>query len=147
MSTVSNATPLVALSRVGRLELLRDLYVEILIPRAVHEELVVRGQGQAGADSIRSLVAGLRAAGLGVGEAEALALSRETSSTCLTDDQAGIEAARRLGVPIQRTLRVLLNAKNQGLVAHVIPILEALRKSSFWIDDATYERVRKLAGE
>ncbi len=36
---VSNTTPLIALCSVGQLELLRKLYDEIIIPRAVLEEI------------------------------------------------------------------------------------------------------------
>lgn len=34
---ISNNTPLVALFALGRLDLLRDLYGEVLIPQAVHD--------------------------------------------------------------------------------------------------------------
>jgi predicted nucleic acid-binding protein len=41
MIVVSNSSPLVGLSAVGHFELLRDLYGTIIIPRAVHHEVVV----------------------------------------------------------------------------------------------------------
>ena len=40
MIVVSDASPLVALSRVGRLNILRQLYQRVIVPDAVHAELL-----------------------------------------------------------------------------------------------------------
>ena len=45
---VSNSSPLIALAAIGRLELLKSLFGEIVIPQAVVEEVVVQGQGEPG---------------------------------------------------------------------------------------------------
>jgi len=42
MPIVSNSTPLIALSRIGRLDVLRDHFQEITVPAEVYEELVVQ---------------------------------------------------------------------------------------------------------
>lgn len=160
MPIVSNSTPLIALSRIGRLDVLRDLFEEIMVPAEVYDELVVKGKDRpgseviAGADWIRpqmvkdtNLAADLRSRGLGRGESEAVALARETSSICLTDDLAAIAAAKSLGVTVRRTLNMLLAAKAKGFVPSLREVMDSLRKNSFWIDDATYDQVLKLAGE
>ena len=41
---VSNATPLIYLSKIGRLDLLRDIFGEIIIPKEVKTEVVDRGK-------------------------------------------------------------------------------------------------------
>ena len=46
MSIVSNSSPLVSLARIGRLDLLSQLYGELTIPEAVWQEVVVEGAGQ-----------------------------------------------------------------------------------------------------
>ena len=160
MPIVSNATPLIALSRIGRLDLVQDLFQEIMVPPEVYDELVVQGKGRPGADAISAapwihrqpvkdstLVADLRSRGLGRGEAEAVALAQETGSVCLTDDVAAIVAAKSLRVPVRRTLNMLLTAKANGLIPTLRDLMDALRTQSFWIDDATYDQVLKLAGE
>jgi len=43
MTIVSNSSPLIALIRIGQLDLLRQLYSEIIIPEAVWHEVVVEG--------------------------------------------------------------------------------------------------------
>jgi len=40
---VADSSPLIHLSRIGRLELLRKVYGTILIPRGVWEEVVTEG--------------------------------------------------------------------------------------------------------
>jgi predicted nucleic acid-binding protein len=41
----------------------------------------------------------------------------------------------------------VLAAKQQGLIPLVKPILDDLRANSFWIRDALYAEVLRLAGE
>jgi predicted nucleic acid-binding protein len=60
---------------------------------------------------------------------------------------AAITAAKSLGVPVRRTLNMLLAAKAKGFVPSLRELMDALRKHSFWIDDTTYDQVLKLAGE
>ena len=53
MNVVSNASPLIALIRIGQLDLLRQLYGEI-IPEAVWQEVVVEGADQPGVERVSS---------------------------------------------------------------------------------------------
>jgi predicted nucleic acid-binding protein len=46
MSVVSNASPLISLARIGKLDLLRQLYGELLIPKAVWHEVVIEAVGR-----------------------------------------------------------------------------------------------------
>ena len=48
MTIVSNASPLIALARIGQLDLLSQLYSEIIIPEAVWHEVVVEGETSLG---------------------------------------------------------------------------------------------------
>ena len=54
MSVVSNASPLINLARIGKLQLLHRLYGDLTIAEAVWQEVVVEGAGQAGADEVRN---------------------------------------------------------------------------------------------
>ena len=49
---VSDASILINLARIGELDLLRKLYVEIHVPEAVWQETVVSGAGHPGAKDI-----------------------------------------------------------------------------------------------
>ncbi|MFP5288470.1 MAG: DUF3368 domain-containing protein, partial [Thermoanaerobaculia bacterium] len=82
---VLNNTPLVALWSIGRLDLLRDLFGEVLIPQAVRNEFLateenVRHKALAQAPWIRTVPLAqprrvLAYTGLDQGEAEVLALA------------------------------------------------------------------------
>ena len=89
MSVVSNASPLIGLARIGELELLQQLYRELVIPEAVEHEVVVEGAELPAANEVRKaawiktrtvsnkhLVRVLQE-NLGSGEAEAIALALE----------------------------------------------------------------------
>ena len=54
MSIVSNSSPLINLSRIGRSDLLHHLYSELTIQEAAWREVVVEGAGKAGADAVKS---------------------------------------------------------------------------------------------
>ena len=53
---LSNASPLINLARVGKLDLLRQLYGELFIPEAVWHEVVIEGVGQPGADEVEAAI-------------------------------------------------------------------------------------------
>lgn len=42
---ISNASPLIGLSSIDRLHILKDLWGRIIIPEAVYGEVVVKGSG------------------------------------------------------------------------------------------------------
>ena len=52
MVAVANSTPLIALSKIGLFELLKDYFNEILIPKEVYEEVVTRGGNLYGAKEV-----------------------------------------------------------------------------------------------
>ena len=95
MSIVSNASPLINLARIGRLELLHKLYGEICIPEAVWHEVVIAGAGLPGATLVAAatwikrhtvvnavLVRALQQ-DLDAGESEAIALALELEADLL----------------------------------------------------------------
>lgn len=53
MIVVANSTPLIALSKVGKFNLLKDIFGEIVIPQGVYDEVVVQGAGRPGAGKVR----------------------------------------------------------------------------------------------
>ena len=53
LTAVSNSSPLILYARIGRLELLKALFGEILIPPAVWHEVVTGGTGRNGEREVR----------------------------------------------------------------------------------------------
>jgi hypothetical protein len=160
MKVISNSSPLINFTALGRLTLLHELYGTVVIPDAVYQEVVVSGRGQPGraeveqADWIvretvsnRTAIAALHA--LGRGEAEAIVLGVENpGSLLIIDDRRGRLAAAHLGVNIIGTLGVLLVAKRKGLVAALAPEIEALQtRVGFRIGADLRTRILQEAGE
>jgi uncharacterized protein len=161
MTIVSNASPLIALVRIGQLDILRQLYSEIIIPEAVWHEVVVEGADQPGAEVVssaswivrrtvtnRALVHGLQQE-LDAGEAEAIALAVEMDDALLLmDERLGRDTARHFGIRYTGVVGVLIEAKHQGFVRAIQPHLDALRDfAGFRVSEALYQRILQDEGE
>lgn len=155
MIVVADASPLIALSRVGRLTLLQSLYGRIYVPVAVWHELVVDGRGRAGAEMVgdcdwiesrsatdREMVAILETT-LDPGESEAIALAKEMHADFLLLDEAlGRAAAQHMGLKTTGLLGVLLEAKRRGVLPDAYELASAMKAEGWWVSDALLERLR-----
>lgn len=161
MIVVSDTSIILNLAIIGRLDVLRMLYESVIIPQAVYDEIAVEGASQAGsaeverADSIevksvtnRSMVISLESE-LDIGEAEAIVLAVETNADLLLiDERKGRIVARRLGVDHIGLLGVLIQAKHDGMIPAVAPVMDDLMtRAGFWIGKKLYDRVLQAANE
>lgn len=127
---VADATPLIALAKLGLLGRLLDIYDEVLVPRSVHREVVQRGKegGWPDALAVEKALAkrALRAvrdvpvprevpSTLDRGERAALALALRERCEVLIDDQDGYVLAKALGLRPRRTTAFLLEGVAAGL--------------------------------
>lgn len=155
---VLNNTPLVALTVLGRLDLLRDLFGEVLIPESVRDEFLavdtpLRREALANAPWIRAvpLVEPRRAlpySGLDLGEAEVLALAEERSAGLLViDEKKARRYAERMKFSLTGTLGLLLLAREQGLIESITREIEALQEAGLYMAPSLIARARELAGE
>lgn len=161
MNVVSNASALINLARIDRLELLHELFGEICIPDAVWQEVVVAGAGLPGADLVavapwikkhtvvNAVLAQALQQDLDAGESEAIALAVELEAELLLmDESLGRETARHLGLHFVGIIGVLIEAKHTARITAVKPYLDALREEAgFHIREALYLRVLNDVGE
>lgn len=161
MIVVSNSSPLIALSIVNSLDLLRTLYGTIHIPEAVFREVVIRGAGQPGATAVANSpwivqhspanpqkVKRLVNTGLDLGESEAIVLASELSAGLLILDENNARmAARQRGLQVTGSLGVLIAAKNAGIVAAIKPLLGRLSAAGFYISPKIIAQALQLASE
>ena len=162
MKIVTNSTPLIELSKINRLDLLREVYGVICIPDEVYIEVVVEGSGKPGAAEVKaaewiyrqsvrdkSRVRLLQSQGsLHLGECATIILAQEIDAeqVILDDNAARREAvARRL--PVIGTVGVLLVAKNQGIVPVVRPIIDDLRNHGTRVSQRLYCQILAKAQE
>lgn len=150
---------MIHLSRIGQVDLLRGLYAEILIPDVVADEVARHVSDELDAalasgwlrrvtPADRARVEEIERELGGRGEAEVIGVALEVGDAVVLIDEA---AARRYalsrGLQVRGTLGVVVHAKRRGLIEHVTPLLDDLRRTGFWLDDATYRRARELASE
>ena len=162
---IADTGPLIALARIGRLDLLRRLYGRVVVPPAVHTELAL--------DSNRSgakVLADVFVAGwivvetvadssvrweldqlLGPGEAEAIALAEQADTRfLLIDDARRRRTARARGIPVVGVAGMLLVAKSRGELAAVGPVLDRLSDAGYRLSPrlvaATLDRADERRG-
>ena len=145
MIVVADSSPLIAMGRVGQLEILRKVFGQLLVPEAVWKEVVESdkpgSQEIATASWIErrtvtdSTWVNLLKHDLGPGEAEAIILARETGADfVLMDERLGRSAARNLGVKVVGLIGVLIEANRQGLITNASELMERLsNEAGFWI--------------
>ena len=156
---VVNATPLIALSLVGRLDLLHALYGRIVIPPAVRQEVLdgkarapgVEEVGSADWIMTRPLQCPAQARlipDLDLGETEVLALALELNADLvIMDERLGRRHARRLGLPMTGTLGVLTKAKRKGLIPVIRPLIAGMQTRGFRLADDLIARALAMSGE
>ena len=153
---VVNTTPLIALANVGKLELLRDLYGEILVPDAVLSEIksepaksVVKSSSWIKTVSVSySGENGLFRAKLHAGEVEVMLLAKEQNADfVIMDDNPAKKTARFMGLKVTGTLGVILKAKKEGLIERVEPVMDAIISDGFYIDSGLRQMVLEEADE
>lgn len=152
MPTVSNASPLIALAAIDRLDLLPALFGSVTIPPAVAAEIAPSIPARPEWLQVQPLVqpepAPVEGSGLGRGERQAVSLGLEIhAERVIVDDRPARRLAQALGLRVIGTLGVLLAAKRYGLLERVQPSLKELRSRRFFMAPKLYERVLQLAHE
>ncbi len=153
MRVVSDTTAITTLLKAGWAHLLRDLFAEVLIPPAVHDELRAFHREIPAFVLLRTLPETdlwlPEAAALGRGESEALWLAKEIGADLLlTDDRKAAAAAGLAGLKCSGLLGILLLAKRRNLITSVretIVVLE--RDGGLYLSETVRAEAIRLAGE
>ena len=155
---VVNSTPLVAFWAIGRLDILRSLFGEIVIPPAVREEFlstekeirrkVLRDELWIQVIELENPNRVAAYASLDTGEAQVLALAEEqNASLVLIDERKARRYAERLKLPLSGTLGVLLLAKEEKIISTISPLIKAIQEAGLYLHDDLIEQVLQIAGE
>jgi predicted nucleic acid-binding protein len=160
---VVNASPLIVLSRLTRLDLLREPRpdIEVAVPRAVLEE-VMRGEPDDPAVSLVPTAIGdwlrviptppvhasIRAGRLDPGDVAVLSVTLDHPGwEAVLDDHAARREAARLGVPCIGTVGLVLTGRRLGIIPSVRDALHALRDAGLYISDGLFRLALDQAGE
>ncbi|SRR5579875_519944 len=165
---VSDSSPLIHLSRLGKLGYARQVFASVLIPPAVRSETIEKGKSEGYTDatilenlerdgwlktmrlsSRSSRLAEQLSSAIGDGEAEAIALALETKERLFIDDLKGRRVAEIHGIETTTALGVIFEL----LVNRAIPRTDYVRNvknygSHGWISaDVLEEFIRRGEGE
>ncbi len=132
MIIVSDTTPIITLSKIKRLDLLEKLFKNIIIPRAVYDELTSNAQFQEEAQMIndaeyikvvevedsKAVELLQRVTGLDLGESEAIIYTDNYKAGLLLIDEAkGRKVAKQMGLSIMGTVGILMAAYDEKFIS------------------------------
>ena len=154
LKVVSNSSPLIHLAKIKKLDLLKEIFGKIFIPKAVYDECVVEDFKEANEIKKSEWIIVKKIKNedlkkalsiyLDDGEAEAITLAiEEKADLILLDDYDAREIARKYGLHITGVIGILLKAKYMKKIRKVKPYLEKLRETGFWINDDLFLKILK----
>jgi len=160
LKVICDSSVLIGLTKIGKIQLLNQIFRSIYLPEAVFHEVVTKGRGKPGVKEIsnakwiykkavqdRRNVEMLEAE-LGLGEAEVLVLGKELSADWLIlDDERARTAAISAGFQVIGLLGILLLAKERKLIPAVKPLLDELQDKNFRVSDKIRREVLRKAKE
>jgi predicted nucleic acid-binding protein len=159
---VSNTTPIVCFLKLGRLDILKNIFNEIIISQAVYAEVTAKPDE---AEAITALTeSGLfktrpvenkfavsllqKQIGLDLGESESIVLAQELKAELLLmDERKGRRVAAENGISISGTLDVLIKAKQMNLVKEIRPLLNELITKDIRIGNNLLKKVLESVNE
>jgi predicted nucleic acid-binding protein len=160
---VCNASPIINLSKINKLDLIEKLYQKIIIPGAVFKELIVRGHDKENIPAIKSLIdnniidvqevqsnALVRALekDLDPGESAAIALAAEINAELIIlDERDARETAEIYNLKKTVFIGILMKAKQKGFIDSVKKYLDQAIEKGFWIDEKLYQTIIKKLNE
>lgn len=132
---ISDASPIIALVDIGRIEILRELYSNIIITDVVRDEIHAELPNWIIVNKNYDIQqAQLLELELDAGEASAIALGLKIhDSTLILDESKGRKAAKRLGLKVTGTIGIILKAKKLGIIPSGKELLDALEEHGFWL--------------
>ncbi len=155
---IVNSTPLIVLGNIGYLWILKEMYGEIIIPRAVYDEVTVHNDVASNLlkserwikvdDSVVGADRKMYRARLHAGEVEVMILAQEQAADMvIIDDNEAKKTAKYLGLNVTGTLGVLMTARKKDMISSLEEVLEKLENVGFYIGDDLKENILRLVGE
>ncbi|MEB3340945.1 DUF3368 domain-containing protein [Okeania sp.] len=144
---IADSTCLIGLERIGKIDLLPQIFSQVTIPPEVQKEfgiyyswLIVKSTQNTGmVNSLKLWVDD--------GEAEAITLAYELGYRLIVDDKQARNTAKKLGIEIIGTVGVLIKAKQLGLLDQLLPILKALESNGFYLSQSLKKEALILVNE
>jgi predicted nucleic acid-binding protein len=144
---IADSTCLIGLERIDKIDLLPQMYSQVIIPPQVQKEfglsfawLIVKNPQNIGMINSLKLMVDDK-------ESEAIALAYELGYRLVVDDKQARNIAKRLDIEIIGTVGILVKAKQLGLIDQLLTILEALENKGFYLSQSLKTEALILVGE
>jgi len=158
LKVVSNTTPIISLLKLNRLEILKNLYNEVIIPNAVYLEIENGKHKEYYQDlskiswiriqKIQDKLSLKYFLDLDAGEAEAIILATEIGADLIIiDEKLGRFHAKHAELNVTGTIGILMKAKNIGIIKNIKPLLIELSEKDVWISNLLINEICKLSNE
>ena len=144
MKVVSNSSPLIILYKCGKLELLKQLFGQVLIPNAVHQEVVYNTKDPQQSEAI-SCCDFIQVHAIpdqqfefshriDRGEAEAIILASILNPDyLLLDDKRAQKEAKLHGIDFIPTFAVILKASQKGIISDFESVITDLQQKNIYL--------------
>ncbi len=146
---VSDTSSLIALTNIGELELLKEVYEEVVITPLIAEEYGLETPDWIRIEQIKDIQKfKLLNLELDKGESSGITLALENApSLLIIDEKKGRRIAKKLGIKILGILGVMIRAKEIGLITQIKPLIEKLEKVDFRIAKRLKNQILERVGE
>jgi len=151
---VVDASPLIVLGVISRLDLLRALAEDVVVPEVVAQEVSQIEDAASRAVAYTSLQTQVvepdelvQLWGLGAGETAVLSFAKRHGYVALIDDLAARRCASALRIATRGTLGVVLLAKQHGIIASAASLIAEISDAGLYLSPDLIAEALSLVGE
>jgi predicted nucleic acid-binding protein len=158
VNLVVNASPIIALAKIGCADFLSKISTRLVIPEGVRQEIITHKYQDPATEWLRArkhdafipvevptIVSDWN---LGIGEAQVIAFALQNKNfSAALDDKAAKNCAEVFNISIIGTIAIIIKAKHMGLTPKIEPLLLALIANGFRLTDTIIKTALRSAGE
>ena len=158
MKAISDSTPLIHLAKIGKINLLKELFEEIIIEDEIYKETIEKGTEHSEIPIIRSLIENgfilvkeatkqIEMPNLHEGEKKSISLCKELNiKNILIDEEEGFHIATMLNLMPIRTTTLFIILLDRKIINfnEYKESLQKLSESGYFLDALTYEKLLNI---
>jgi len=158
---IIDTSPLILLHKINSLRLLPELCEELVIPKAVADELLSYEEDRSdwkvfiyesakitALEDVLQIPADIAGWGLGKGESEVMAYAMaNTGHEAVLDDLDARKCASTFNIPLRGTVGIILLAKKKNVIPAAKPLIDALKNAGSRFNDDWLNKALNIVGE
>lgn len=145
---ISNSSPLIFLSKIGKLDMLEKLFGKIIIAEGVKNEVIIEGKSEVsvikqaindGWIKIQNPKKEI-SFGLGAGETSVINLAMEIKQPLIIDDALAVKVAKSFNIETMRTTSIIFLALSKNILSkkEAINSIKMLIQAGYYISPRYY---------